>query len=207
MKWIGIGMNMDIINVLREEEIFPEDVIRELDREALMSKARIVKYYKNENIIRIGDEPIYTYFLADGVVRGYVQKTNGQEVTDSLTYKKGCAIHPLSDLGYSSPINYQALETTRLVMFRQDDLWDCIYKSKVLMKATIKQLNEMLSRHRRAKAARYIYLSRQRFEWFCEEYEPLIGRISNRVIASFLDITPETLSRIQNTKEPEQEEE
>ncbi len=194
---------MDIIKVLREENVFPEKIIRELDREELLNKARVVKFFKGENIIRTGDEPIYTHFLIDGIVRGYLQKPNGQEVTDSLTYKKGSAIHPLSDLGYTSPIHYQALETTRIVMFRQDELWENIYRSKVLMKATIYQMNEMLSRHRMAKGARYMYLSRQRFEWFCKEYEPLIGRISNRVIASFLDITPETLSRIQNTKEPE----
>ena len=38
----------------------------------------------------------------------------------------------------------------------------------------------------------------ERFEWFCKEYPGMIDMVNNRYIASFLGITPVTLSRLRH---------
>lgn len=40
--------------------------------------------------------------------------------------------------------------------------------------------------------------AKQRFQWFLEEYPGLIFDVNNRHIASFLSMTPETLSRMKS---------
>ena len=38
----------------------------------------------------------------------------------------------------------------------------------------------------------------ERFKWFCKEYPGMIDMVNNRYIASFLGITPVTLSRLRH---------
>ena len=38
----------------------------------------------------------------------------------------------------------------------------------------------------------------ERFEWFCKEYPGMVDVVNNRYIASFLGITPVTLSRLRH---------
>lgn len=38
----------------------------------------------------------------------------------------------------------------------------------------------------------------ERFEWFCKEYPGMVDMVNNRYIASFLGITPVTLSRLRH---------
>ena len=40
------------------------------------------------------------------------------------------------------------------------------------------------------------YSAKQKYDWFLQEYPGLIFDVNNRYIASFLNMTPETLSRL-----------
>ena len=52
------------------------------------------------------------------------------------------------------------------------------------------------SRHRDLKMAAYQYTAIQRYQWFLTEYPGLIDKISHKYIASLLNMTPVTLSKI-----------
>lgn len=54
--------------------------------------------------------------------------------------------------------------------------------------------------HRKLKIATYQYTAAQRYEWFLQEYPGLIDQISHKYIASLLNMTPVTLSKIRNSK-------
>lgn len=42
----------------------------------------------------------------------------------------------------------------------------------------------------------YKYTAKERYEWFLEKYPGLIDQITNKYIASFLRMSPVTLSRL-----------
>ena len=51
-------------------------------------------------------------------------------------------------------------------------------------------------RHRDLKIVAYQYTAAQRYQWFLKNYPGLIDRIHHKYIASLLNMTPVTLSRI-----------
>ena len=48
------------------------------------------------------------------------------------------------------------------------------------------------------------YSAMQRYQWFLEEYPGIIHRVSHKYIASFLGMTPVTLSRLRKTLREEE---
>ena len=60
--------------------------------------------------------------------------------------------------------------------------------------------NELLIRemeeHQNIKHAIYMLNAKERYNWFLREYKDLIDRVSHRHVASFLNMTPVTLSRL-----------
>ena len=67
--------------------------------------------------------------------------------------------------------------------------------TKLYNQLLIKALNE----HWKLKQILNSYTAVQRYQWFLDEYPRLIGKVSNKYIASFLGMTPVTLSRLRKT--------
>ena len=59
-----------------------------------------------------------------------------------------------------------------------------------------KLLLNSANRHRDLKIAIYQYTAMQRYQWFLREYPGLIDQIGHKYIASLLNMTPVTLSKI-----------
>ena len=60
-------------------------------------------------------------------------------------------------------------------------------------------LQESMNRHLEIKKALYQYTAMQRYQWFLSEYAPIAKVVSGKYIASFLDMTPVTLSRLRKS--------
>lgn len=65
-------------------------------------------------------------------------------------------------------------------------------------------LSRALQEHWRLKQIMNSYTAVQKYQWFLKEYPGLIGKVSNKYIASFLGMTPVTLSRLRKTLRAEQ---
>ena len=196
---------VDVIKLLRDEKVFPEEIIKELDKPIFSETARIIEYKKGEMLIRTGDDIHYIYVVIEGVVRGFLIKPNGQEMTDSLLYQKGFPVIPSSDMTMPSPMNYSVLTDSRIMRIPIDNVRNIVRDNNILLRYVIYLFSQHLRFHRESKAARYLFASGERYQWFLREYSELVGKISNKVIATFIGVTPETLSRIQNTKDESSE--
>ena len=53
-----------------------------------------------------------------------------------------------------------------------------------------------MEEHQNIKHAIYMLNAKERYNWFLREYKDLIDRVSHRHVASFLNMTPVTLSRL-----------
>lgn len=164
-----------------------------------LTECRYVK--KGKFIVHAGEAQNDVWLMESGIARGYLLDTNGEDVTDCFIFRPGSAAMAISDLkaGIPSPLAIEMLE---------DGKFYCIPISAVvdLQKHYIEisllythLLASSLNMHWRLKCVLTQYTAPQRYEWFLKEYPGLIDRVSKKYIASFLGISPVTISRIRKT--------
>lgn len=136
-------------------------------------------------------------FLLEGVLRICYYNKQGEEITRNFIDE----MHLTTDLrgleyGLASPEYVQAVTDCRLLVFAKHD-WEELAHTIV---GWSEMVHRMTSKHLREKLARISPMVSQdattRYQEFLENYPQLANRIPLSYLASFLGITPSSLSRI-----------
>lgn len=165
-------------------------LVREFSDRSLLERVK-----RGSKLVEVGEPMTSVIFLLDGIVRGYVLDENGREMTDCFAYHCGDAILGCGGLYVPSLVNFETLSDCTILRIAHADLTRMIGRSPQMMEAYIDGLTEALKRHWEIK--RILYLpAMQRYQWFLNAYPGLIDVVSKRHVASFLGITPVSLSRL-----------
>ena len=155
-----------------------------------------MKYAKNEMILREGETCTNIYWVVKGLVRQYYYK-NGKELTEYMATENNIVMC-IESLFRAQPTHLQikALEPTILIALPKADLEAVAMKSVNIQILYRKILEESL-------ILSQIHADMLRFESAQDRYQKLIKRQPQLVlraplvyIASYLQMTPETLSRV-----------
>ena len=166
-----------------------------LVQEALrVSDTRVLR--KGEYLIRQGNVPAHVYFLMQGIVRGVLSDVNGKEITDCLVFKCGAPVMPSSDITQAAPIDIQTLSECEVVRIAVSEINRLLRTYPALEELYRQLIVESARTHWELKIAIYQYNAMERYQWFQQVYPGLSEKISNKYIASFLNMTPVTLSRL-----------
>lgn len=98
--------------------------------------------------------------------------------------------------GQPSVLNIEALEDSTLVMFTLDDFNYLLEALPEMKKMAETLLNRSLMAATNRIQAAISLSGEERYQQFAQLYPGLIKRVPQHMIASYLGITPETLSRI-----------
>lgn len=186
--------------------ITSRDVARELARrystmtheelDLLESILVPMKYAKNEMILREGETCTNIYWVVKGLVRQFYYK-NGKELTEYMATENNIAMC-IESLFLEQPTHLQikAIEPTVLIAIPKVELEAVAMKSVNIQILYRKILEESL-------ILSQIHADMLRFESAQDRYQKLIKRQPQLVlraplvyIASYLQMTPETLSRV-----------
>lgn len=143
-----------------------------------------------------GDPLTEIAFLIDGMFRFYTIGIDGKEHTECFCDLHGFAITPMANFDMVLPINIQALEDSTVLTIPRKVIEEVLQENVEIMRTYIKLLQVSVAMHWETKVVLYQYDAEQRYAWFLKRYSGLIDRIPHRYIASFLNITPVTLSRL-----------
>ena len=184
----------------------PRDVARELARrystmtheelDILESVLVPMKFAKNEKILGEGDTCEHIYWVVKGLVRQYYFK-NGKELTEYMATENNIVMC-IESLFREQPTKLQikALEPTVLIALPKSDLEAVAMKSVNIQILYRKILEESL-------ILSQVHADMLRFETAQDRYQKLMKRQPQLVlraplvyIASYLQMTPETLSRV-----------
>lgn len=194
---------------MKEPVIPVRDIARELSRRfSTMTHEEIdilenllipMKFKKGSDILSQGQVSEYIYYLHTGLIRQYYFK-NGKEMTSNLAVD-GSIFMSIESLFRETPSSevIEALETCYIFAIPKRRLENValhnqniqILYRKILEEALIEcQIHEDLVRFETAQ---------DRYRRICKQMPKVVLRAPLVFIASFLEMTPETLSRVRSS--------
>jgi len=157
-------------------------------------------FHKNDHIVRAGESWGELCFIHEGLLRVYYSDSKGREVNQHF-YERGEVIYPVSDNSVCK-FNIQALESTTLMIANYQDLSNRNAINTEWGQIELNLLKSSFLKNAKREARLLIADTENRYLWFCREYPQLVKKLPQYQIASFLGVTPVTLSRLKlNTPE------
>lgn len=185
-----------LIQNIKERIPFSEEEAHHLER---FFHFKTVK--KNELLIKKGEIVDTIFYIEKGAVRAYLVDKKEKEHTVQLAISDWW-ISDLTAFFDQRParLNVEAISDSELYCISSDDLnqlYDMLPKSERYMRKRIEQgLVESFER-----IINLLSLSaEERYDWFVENYRNFYDEIPDYQIASYLGVTPQSLSRIRKKK-------
>ncbi len=170
--------------------------LEEYELSLLENVVEIRTYGKNEIIFTEGKVSEELYFVTQGCVRLFYN-VDGNDKT-AFFYTEGQFICAGESYTYHIPAieNYQAIEQTEIYVFTKPKIEELLRKSpKFEVIARIATENELIT-CQKVIASFVTKTAEQRYMDLLNNQGELFLRVPQQYIASFLGVSPETLSRI-----------
>lgn len=166
----------------------------------LATTVEYVEFPKNTKILEIGNHNKYMYIIKKGIARGYKISSSGNDITLSL-WMENETFGDITTyiLGQQLKKSYEALEdicaySINIKLFRE--LFDINHEICNLGRLIVESFvlkTEFLKDSLRDSTAQ------ERLQFFITHRPGLLSRVKLKYIASYLDISMETLSRIRQS--------
>lgn len=180
--------------VLNSITTFSEE---ELEQIAACFKPRIA--VKGEYLLSQGETCNQFYFVGKGCIRTYFVDQNGNEKTRYIMPENYIGTALTSFVSQTPSFEWiDALSDSELLVISYDDFYR-LNDELENWKTFYQRILEMAYSFQTRKIEAIVTLSaQQRFEQTMNENPSLFQLVSNKVLASYLDMSPETLSRLKS---------
>ncbi|WP_339894831.1 Crp/Fnr family transcriptional regulator [uncultured Algibacter sp.] len=169
------------------------------EEEFLLSKIKYRKYLKGQFIVQQGDVCNYECFVVSGCTKTFYMDEDGQEHIVMFSIEDWWT----SDIGSfitqtPADFNVQCLEKTELIMFSFDIIEE-LYTEIPKLERCFRQIIEKAFVSSQKRLIRNFSLSaKDRYLYFKNQYPKIEQRIPQYMVASYLGITKEFLSKIKS---------
>ena len=169
-------------------------------KEALVNRLQLVSFRKGELVLDADKACTASYFIIEGMLRGYFLK-DGKAISEYFSAESEWCNSPKSLYTREPDIYYiDAIEETLALRLKVNDLvWlfdhfpEMERYSRLSMGTVVGHLMERITSLRFSSA-------REKHDHFLLVYKNIQHRIPLGMVASYLGITQETLSRIRNER-------
>ncbi|MDD4849336.1 MAG: Crp/Fnr family transcriptional regulator [Gemmiger sp.] len=158
----------------------------------------IVQYEKGAVLIQQGEIPRNMFFLVNGLARGVTQGDKGQELTLCFVHIPGQCIMPNADLHAPASCAMEAIAPCKAIRLPIASLEQLMDKNPQALLAYVSYVRRECDNHIELNNALGQYDAHGRYLWFCKKYPDLLGIVPDKQIASYLNMTPVTLSRVRH---------
>ena len=155
------------------------------------------KLEKNELLLREGEIPKWGAFVCSGCLRSYVVDDKGKEHVVQFA-PENWWLSDMANMISRSPSPYfmDAIETSQVLLIDVPNF----QKLRELVPAFADAFQTGIQKHMAAKDERIVASmtidAETRYQQFLEKYPSIVQRVPLHMLASYLGISPETLSRV-----------
>ena len=209
MNFFGIFfiLLMMKFKTMKEQEILIEFAKKHIeisteDEEKIKKYFKVRNIEKNEILLNAGEVCNHLYFVVQGILRTFHLNANGTEFTRLIRKENQFCTVLLSFLEKKSSVaTIQALEKGVLLAISSEDFRTLTKESEIAQKMYTKTLEDFENFHLKRLEFLTSYSPKEKTEIFLKEYHELEPRLTDKVIASYLQITPETYCRCKKSLE------
>lgn len=169
------------------------------DLNEILSYFKPLSVEKNELLLTHGQTSKRTYFVGNGCLRIFFITEDGQEATRYLAFENNFATALGSFISNEPSLeSIQALESTELLYISHNDfyhlleripIWEKFYRN-YLEKAYVHSANRLMS---------FLILdATERYKQLLDINPKIVQRLPNKIVATYLNISQETLSRLKS---------
>jgi CRP-like cAMP-binding protein len=189
-------MKSNYLHDLAASMNFAKGIPREELRK-LFKRKKIIYLKKDEYFLRAGEIPERLGFNISGLLRLFYIDDSGKEINKHFCLESTVAVAYKPFIRREeSEIYIQALEDTKLLVIdynTYNDLLNC----HICWQTIARKMAEIIFILGQKRESELLLIDAQeRYSQFLRDYPNLVNRISQYHIASYLGITPESLSRI-----------
>lgn len=179
------------VNVLRT--LFPIESYDHICQLARLGDE--VSFSKNETILTIGSPHRFVYLIIKGMARSYYIDEKGNDMTKMFMREKDFLIGEALFMRESLEV-FEAIEPLTCLAFSAQEMKQILLKDPALEKVYISMLEDTIRYKMHREYAFQCLDATHRYLAFQKEYQGIEARLPQHLIASYLGITKESLSRI-----------
>ncbi|MGK0231363.1 MAG: CRP-like cAMP-binding protein [Gammaproteobacteria bacterium] len=160
---------------------------------------------RHEALFQTGQENSYEYLLLNGFLRSFILDVKGNETTVAF-HSAPCVITPCIARSENSKslVSCEAIQPSRIIRFSENELMTLMINNVNARRWGNQVLQAELVRRARREWSLAAETGAQRLERFGKEYPDMASVVSGKFIATYLGITPVTLSRLQSSSRADQ---
>lgn len=154
---------------------------------------------KNDILLREGSTCNHFYFVHKGSIRTFFLDMNGHDKTRLIMLVNHMGTALSSFIAQKPSIEWiEALEDTELSAIHYSDFYRLIHQMNNWRNFYQRIMEMAYTFQNRKIEQRVRFTAKQRYDQLLQESPELIQQVSNKVLASYLDIREETLSRLKS---------
>ncbi|MCE3199080.1 Crp/Fnr family transcriptional regulator [Paenibacillus sonchi] len=171
--------------------------LSEAEQQAILDEILVEEYSKGTTLLKQGEVPGKCYFVLKGCVRQHAVDVMGRDITSNFyTEEQAISIFNAHKPDKSSDYTLTCLEDCVLVVGPLDTEKEMYAKYTQLETMTRRMIEESFGQVQEEFAAFIASSPEDRLKTLLHKRPGLISRVPQHQLASYLGMTPESLSRI-----------
>lgn len=166
--------------------------------QSVLPVAEIQTVRKNEIILREGQTPERLSFLWSGAFRGYFLSRTGKDATDCFCCRLGDPL--VGSIPFHAPaqITMQAIRASEIFSVPMQTALALIEHAPAAQQLHDRLMYQSINLHAEVRQILASMDAAEKYRWFVSRYPELDEDVPLRFIASFLDVSAVTLSRVRS---------